>query len=107
MTKLTPSELDLQLQQLVDLNQDQDLHHLVQFLQFLQTLLQERSNFELVQAILYRILLLHSSSLSQTSEISPHLEDLQSSLSQNTQSFQNMLHLTLCLVKNLLNIHMT
>lgn len=107
MTSLTPSELDLHLQQLVEFEEDQDSQHLAKFLQLLQILLQERSNFDLIQAILYRILLLHSSSLSQGSEITSQLESLQSILSTNSQSFQNMLHLTLCLVKNLLNIPMT
>lgn len=106
---LTPSELDIQLQNLLDYDQTSesdttDIHAIQQFFAFLEDTLQTRRNFELIQAVLHRILVVHASALVQFPPLLGQLLQVQSAQSLSGQSLQNMLHLTLCLTKSLLSI---
>jgi hypothetical protein len=109
LMNLTPSELDLQLQNLLDYDNASDrtavdIHAVEQFFILLEKYLTSRRNFEFIQAIIHRILLVHSTNLIELRPMLDHLVNLQSAQSFSGQSLQNMLHLTLCLTKNLLSI---
>lgn len=108
LLNMTPAQVDVQFQSLLD---DSSLENgltqtapMKNFLSCLSILLEQKSNFEVIQAFVYRIISIHGTRLTADSSFSEEIVTLREKLESNGENLQNLLHLTLCLVKTALNL---
>lgn len=105
--KLNPSQIDLEFRTLVsDIENplESEILALNTLLSLLASLLQEDKNFEIIQAYVYRLITIYSDVFMVKKHCYEELNNLNRVIQSKSEKSQNLLQISICLVKNSLNI---
>jgi hypothetical protein len=108
LKQLPPSAIDLEFRALYIYDGDEEgIMLLEQFLQWITIHIQSGENFEILQAYLYRMLIIYSDTIIKLSSFKLVLSKLYHIHYNSSIRFRNLIQKNLCLLKMLANLPIT